>query len=278
MVVPTPDGTLNPLVLAAARIAGVDEIYRVGGAQAVAALAYGTRDHRAGRQDRRPRQRLCRGGQAARVRRRRHRHDRRPVGGRRARRFQRRSRATSPPTCSPRPSTTRPRSRSSSPTTSRWRATVGAEVERQLADLPRAKIAGASWRDYGAIILVAEPRRGRAAGRPARARASRNHRARRRGAEPSDQQRRRDLPRRRIRPRRSAIMSAAPITCCRPRARRASPRASASTISSSAPRSSNATRDRWRRSGRRRSRSARPRASAPTRARSRMRLRGNGAA
>lgn len=42
MVVPTPDGRLNPLVLAAARIAGVDEIYRVGGAQAVAALAFGT--------------------------------------------------------------------------------------------------------------------------------------------------------------------------------------------------------------------------------------------
>jgi histidinol dehydrogenase len=42
MAVPTPDGAINPLVLAAARIAGVDEIYRVGGAQAVAALAYGT--------------------------------------------------------------------------------------------------------------------------------------------------------------------------------------------------------------------------------------------
>ncbi|MBF0332842.1 MAG: histidinol dehydrogenase [Alphaproteobacteria bacterium] len=42
MVVPTPDGRLNPLVLAAARIAGVDEIYRIGGAQAVGALAYGT--------------------------------------------------------------------------------------------------------------------------------------------------------------------------------------------------------------------------------------------
>lgn len=42
MVVPTPDGTINPLVLAAAHIAGVTEIYRVGGAQAVAALAYGT--------------------------------------------------------------------------------------------------------------------------------------------------------------------------------------------------------------------------------------------
>ncbi len=42
MVVPAPDGQLNPLVLAAARLGGVSEIYRVGGAQAVAALAYGT--------------------------------------------------------------------------------------------------------------------------------------------------------------------------------------------------------------------------------------------
>ncbi|MEM9899361.1 MAG: histidinol dehydrogenase, partial [Pseudomonadota bacterium] len=42
MVVPTPDGDVNPLVLAAAKIAGVDEIYRIGGAQAIAALAYGT--------------------------------------------------------------------------------------------------------------------------------------------------------------------------------------------------------------------------------------------
>ncbi len=42
MCVPCPDGILNPLVLAAARRAGVTEIYRVGGAQAVAALAYGT--------------------------------------------------------------------------------------------------------------------------------------------------------------------------------------------------------------------------------------------
>lgn len=42
MVVPTPDGEINPLVLAAAHLAGITEIYRVGGAQAVAALAYGT--------------------------------------------------------------------------------------------------------------------------------------------------------------------------------------------------------------------------------------------
>jgi histidinol dehydrogenase len=42
MCVPAPDGILNPLVLAAAKLAGVSEIYRTGGAQAVAALAYGT--------------------------------------------------------------------------------------------------------------------------------------------------------------------------------------------------------------------------------------------
>ena len=42
ITVPTPDGIVNPLVLFAARLAGVDEVYRIGGAQAIAALAYGT--------------------------------------------------------------------------------------------------------------------------------------------------------------------------------------------------------------------------------------------
>ena len=42
MVVPAPGGEIAPLVLAAAKVAGVDEVYRIGGAQAVAALAYGT--------------------------------------------------------------------------------------------------------------------------------------------------------------------------------------------------------------------------------------------
>ncbi|MEL6451160.1 MAG: histidinol dehydrogenase [Pseudomonadota bacterium] len=42
ITVPTPDGVLNPLVLLAAQLAGVDEVYRIGGAQAIAALAYGT--------------------------------------------------------------------------------------------------------------------------------------------------------------------------------------------------------------------------------------------
>ena len=42
MVVPSPDGRLDPLLLAAAAVAGIDEVYRIGGAQAVAALAFGT--------------------------------------------------------------------------------------------------------------------------------------------------------------------------------------------------------------------------------------------
>lgn len=42
MVVPSPEGSLHPALLAAAHIAGIDEIYKIGGAQAVAALAYGT--------------------------------------------------------------------------------------------------------------------------------------------------------------------------------------------------------------------------------------------
>lgn len=43
MVTPTPDGQINPLVLAAAHVARVDEVWRIGGAQAVAALAFGTK-------------------------------------------------------------------------------------------------------------------------------------------------------------------------------------------------------------------------------------------
>ncbi len=42
IAVPTPDGVVNPLVMLAAKISGVDEVYRIGGAQAIAALAYGT--------------------------------------------------------------------------------------------------------------------------------------------------------------------------------------------------------------------------------------------
>ena len=73
MVTPASGGRINPLVLAAARRAGVSDIYRIGGAQAVAALAYGTETIEAGGQDRRSRQCLCRGGQARSLRPGRHR-------------------------------------------------------------------------------------------------------------------------------------------------------------------------------------------------------------
>ncbi len=68
MVVPAPDGELNDLVLAAAAIAQVDRVFTIGGAQAVAALAYGTGTRARGGQDRRPRQYLCRHRQAPGVR------------------------------------------------------------------------------------------------------------------------------------------------------------------------------------------------------------------
>ena len=71
MVVPSPDGKLNPLVLAAAKLGGVSEIYRVGGAQAVAALAHGTATI-APVTNRRSWQRLCRRRKTAGVRQGRH--------------------------------------------------------------------------------------------------------------------------------------------------------------------------------------------------------------
>ena len=80
MVTPASGGKINPLVLAAARRAGVSDIYRIGGAQAVAALAYGTESIAAGGQDRGPRQCLGRRRQARSVRPGGHRFHRRAVG------------------------------------------------------------------------------------------------------------------------------------------------------------------------------------------------------
>jgi histidinol dehydrogenase len=152
MVVPTPEGHVNPLVLAAARIAGVDEIYRVGGAQAIAALAYGTKtiapvakivgpgnayvaaakrrvfgvvgiDMIAGPSevvilaDRSADPRLVAADLLAQAE-----HDE----------------AAQSILVTDDPGLAR---------------AVEAEVDRQLVDLPRAKIARASWRDNGAIVL-----------------------------------------------------------------------------------------------------------------------------
>ena len=109
---PTPDGAVNPLVLLAARLAGIDTVYRIGGAQAIAALAFGTETIARGRQDHRPRQRLGRRRQAPGLRAGRHRHDRRPVRGADPRRRRTTTPTGSRSTCSPRPSTTPPPRRS----------------------------------------------------------------------------------------------------------------------------------------------------------------------
>jgi histidinol dehydrogenase len=152
MVVPTPEGHVNPLVLAAARIAGIDEIFRVGGAQAVAALAYGTETIRAvdkivgpgnayvAAAKRRvfgvvgidmiagPSEVVILADRSA---------DPRFVAADLLAQAEHDAAAQSILITDD----------------SALAGAVAAEVERQLADLPRQKIAGASWRDYGAIIL-----------------------------------------------------------------------------------------------------------------------------
>ena len=85
-------GGPHPAIVAAMHFGGADEIYVLGGVQAVAAMALGTETHRAGRHDRRPRQRLRGRSQAAAVRPRRHRPARRPDRDAGHRRRQRRRR------------------------------------------------------------------------------------------------------------------------------------------------------------------------------------------
>ena len=174
MVVPTPEGHVNPLVLAAARIAGVDEIYRVGGAQAIAALAYGTKtiapvakivgpgnayvaaakrrvfgvvgiDMIAG-----PSEVVILADRSA---------DPRFVAADLLAQAEHDEAAQSILV-------------TDDPELAR---AVEAEVDRQLVDLPRAKIAGASWRDNGAIVLCPSLEAASAAHRAACAGASRDH-------------------------------------------------------------------------------------------------------
>jgi len=152
MVVPTPEGQVNPLVLAAARVVGVDEIYRVGGAQAVAALAYGTETIR-------PVDKVVGPGNAY-------------VAAAKRRVFgvvgidmiagpsevviladrDADARFVAADLLAQAEHDTAAQSILITDDRALARA-AAAEVERQLADLPRARIAGASWRDYGAIIL-----------------------------------------------------------------------------------------------------------------------------
>jgi histidinol dehydrogenase len=155
MVVPTPHGEVNPLVLAAARLAGVDEIYRIGGAQAIAALAHGTATIR-------PVAKIVGPGNAY-------------VAAAKRRVF-----GTVGIDMIAGPSEVVVLAdRSANP---EWIAAdllaqaehdtaaqsilitdapelasaVESAVEGQLPSLPRAAIAGASWRDFGAVVLVAK--------------------------------------------------------------------------------------------------------------------------
>jgi histidinol dehydrogenase len=153
MVVPTPDGVVNPLVLAAARIAGIGEIYRVGGAQAIAALAYGTATIA-------PVSKIVGPGNAY-------------VAAAKRRVFgvvgidmiagPSEVVILADRTADPRfiaadllaqaEHDEAAQSILITDDAALARATAS-EVERQLATLPRIRIAGASWRDYGAIIVA----------------------------------------------------------------------------------------------------------------------------
>ncbi len=195
MVMPTPDGRINPLALAAARIAGVDEIYRVGGAQAIAALAYGT-DTIA------PVDKIVGPGNAY-------------VAAAKRRVFgvvgidmiagpsevvvladsSADPRFVAADLLAQAEHDEAAQSILITDDAGLARA-VEAEVERQLESLPRAKIAGASWRDNGAIIICPSLRSRDPPRRPTGAGASRNHGAWRRGAQRQNHERRRDLPRR----------------------------------------------------------------------------------
>ena len=153
MVVPTPRGETNPLVLAAARLAGVDEIFRIGGAQAVAALAYGTSTVQ-------PVAKIVGPGNAY-------------VAAAKRRVFGQvgidmiagpsevlvlADRHANPDWIAAdllAQAEHDPVAQAILITDDAELAdAVEAAVERQLRTLPKAEIAGASWRDYGAIILV----------------------------------------------------------------------------------------------------------------------------
>jgi histidinol dehydrogenase len=237
MVVPTPRGEKNALVLAAAALAGVDRVFTLGGAQAVAALAYGTQtipqvDKIVG-----PGNAYVASRQAARLRRGRHRHGGRPVGGADHRRRFRPTRTGWRWTSSPRPSTTSWPSRSCSarPASSRR---VEESIERLLPEMPRRETIATSLKNRGALIHVRDLEEAcRIANRIAPEHLELSV------ADPyaldrPDPPRRRHLHRPLHGRKRWVTTAPGPTTCCRPRAAHASPRRSASTTSRSAPASS----------------------------------------
>lgn len=155
MCVPSPDGALNPAVLAAAQIAGVDEIYTIGGAQAIAALAYGTQTIKAvdviagpGNAFVAAAKRLVYGQVGIDM-----------IAGP-SEILVIADSSANPAWIAADLLSQAEHDRSSqsiliSPDAELLRQTAK-EVERQLAELPRANIAGESWRDFGALIAVAD--------------------------------------------------------------------------------------------------------------------------
>ena len=225
MVVPAPDGKLSPLVLAAAKLAGIDEIYRVGGAQAVAALAYGTETIA-------PVAKIVGPGNAY-------------VAAAKRLVFGMvgidmiagpsevliLADKTGNPDWIAADLLAQAEHDASAqsilitddPDLARE---VETAVDAQLKSLPRAQVAGASWRDFGAIIVVgaldeAVPLVDAIAPEHLEIESANAEQLAR-----CDPQCRRHFSGRRTRPRRSATMSAARTMCCRPRARPASPPAS----------------------------------------------------
>ena len=172
MTVPAPGGVLNPLVLAAAELVGIDEIYRVGGAQAIAALAFGTATIA-------PVDKIVGPGNAY-------------VAAAKRRVFGRvgidmiagpseilvvADRRNDPQWIAADLLAQAEHDSAAQAILitddAAFAAEVEAAVEGHLARLPRAEIAGASWRAHGAIILVDRLGRGGGADRPDRSRAPR---------------------------------------------------------------------------------------------------------
>ncbi len=151
--VPTPDGVVNPLVLLAAELAGVDEIYRIGGAQAIAAMAYGTETIR-------PVDKITGPGNAYVAAAKRHVFGRVGIdmiagpsevliiadGAQNPEWLALDLLAQAEHDADA-------QSILITPDAALARA-VEAEVERLLPTLPRAAVAGASWRDYGTVIVT----------------------------------------------------------------------------------------------------------------------------
>ena len=139
----------------AARVAGVHRVFKMGGAHAIAALAYGTETRPARRQDRRPRQRVRRDRQAPGLRRRRDRQRGRADRGADRRRQDARHRPGWRRICSRRPSTTRWPARCSSRPRRAWSRGSRSSSRRQLKTLERAKHRhGTSLAARGAIIVA----------------------------------------------------------------------------------------------------------------------------